>query len=208
MASTPTTRLLLFVWFGVLAAAQPDFRQASWGMTQAQVLATEANRPAEVRKSDGEVIVRYDSIQFSGLAGRAIYIFAKDKLVRAKYLLDVTHEEENDFIADFQTVEPLLVRQYGKPFSSRAFWGSDAFQQEPKSYLDQDRAAPSEILPSDRFVGLAVSLGQLKLYTQWALARTKVLHGLTGQDHRITHQIEYLSVEWEGLENEVRGSAP
>jgi hypothetical protein len=181
-------------------------------MTQAQVLATEPNRPSEVRQSDGEAIVRYDSIQLSGLVGRVVYIFAKDKLVRAKYLFDVEHDEENDFIVDFKIIEPQLMEKYGMPASSRAFWENDLTQQEPKSYLDQDRAAPSDILPSDRFVGLAVSLGHLKLYTQWVYAqgtvsRTKILHGLTGQDHHITHQIEYLSVELEGLENEVRGSA-
>jgi hypothetical protein len=200
-------RLVLLGCFSVLAAGQADFRKASWGMTQAQVLATEANKPSEIRQSDGELIVRYDSIQLSGLPGRAVYIFAKDKLVRAKYLFDVEHDEENDFIVDFKTIELVLMEQYGEPASSRAFGESDLCQQEPKSYLDQDRAAPSEILLSDRFVGLAVALGQLKLYTQWAASRTKILHGLTGQDHHITHQIEYLSVELEGLENETRGSA-
>jgi hypothetical protein len=44
-----------------------------------------------------------------------------------------------------------------------------------RSYLDLDRAAPSETRP--------------------------------GRDRHITHQTEYLSVEWEGLENEVRGSS-
>jgi hypothetical protein len=159
-------RLLLFAWFAVLAAGQADFRQASWGMTRAQVLATEA-----------------------------------------KYLFDVEHDEENDIIVDFKTIEPVPMELYGRPASRRAFWESDLYQQESKAYLDQDRAAPSEILPSDRFVGLAVSLGQLKLYTQWAVARTKILHGLTGQDRHISHKIEYLSVELEGLEKEVRGSA-
>jgi hypothetical protein len=186
-------QLFLFGCFAVLAAGQADFRKAAWGMTPAQVLAP-------------ETIVRYDSIPLSRLAGRAVYIFAKDKLVRAKYLFDAEHGEGNDFIVDFKTIEPVLMEQYGKPAGSRALWLSDLFQEEPKPYRDRDRAAPSEILPSDRFVGLAISLGQRKLYTQWTAARTKILHGLTGQDRHITHQIEYLSVEFEGLENEVRGS--
>ena len=152
-------------------------------MTQAQVLATEANKPSGIRASDGEMIERYDSVQMWGLAARAVYIFAKDKLVRAKYLFDAEHVEENDFIVDFKTIEPLLMEKYGKSASSRAFWENDLTQQEPKSYLDQDRAAPSDILPSDRFVGLAVSLGHL------------------------THQIEYLSAALEALENEVRSGA-
>jgi len=58
----------------------------------------------------------------------------------------------------------------------------------PKSYLDQDRAASTSILPSDPLVGLAV-------YTQWDGSGTKVTHALTGQDHRITDQIDYRSAK-------------
>jgi hypothetical protein len=39
-------------------------------------------------------------------------------------------------------------------------------------------------------VGLAVSLGHLKLVTERAGGRTSVVHALTGADRRITHQIE------------------
>jgi hypothetical protein len=206
-------QLLLFVSLGSFLAqipvvAQPgtatDFRQARWGMTQAQVLATESSKPNEMRRSSGEAIVQYDSVRLAGLDSCVIYIFANDKLVRAKYLFDVEHDNQNDFIADFRTVEPLLREKYGKPANERAIWTDDSTQDEPKSYLDQDRATPANILPSDRLVGYAVSLGHLKLYTQWQAARTKVLHALTGENHEITHQIEYRSVELESLENKTR----
>ena len=185
-------------------AAATDFRQTRWGMTQKQVLATESSRPSEARRNSGEVIVQYDSIRLAGLDSRVIYIFADDKLVRAKYLFDVEHDNQNDFIADFRTVEPFLREKYGKPANERAIWADDSTQDEPKSYLDQDRATPANILPSDRLVGFAVSLGHLKLYTQWQAARTKVLHALTGENYQITHQIEYRSIELESLENKTR----
>ncbi len=140
-------RLLLLACVSIVAAGQtlPGFRNATWGISQAQVFMSESNPLSEVRESRGEVIVRYDSLKLAG-----------------------------------------------------------QYQQESKAYLDQDRAALSEILESDRFVGLAVSLGQLKLYSQWAGGRTKVLHGLTGQEHHITHQIEYLRAEFEALENQIQ----
>lgn len=185
--------------------AHRDFRQANWGMTRAQVLATEAATPSQVRESNGETIVRYDSIKLGELQSRVVYIFANDKLVRAKYVFDADHTDPNDFIRDFRTVEPLLKDQYGKPVIERAFWQDDLYQEESKAYLDQDRASAADILPSDRFVGLSISLGHLKLYTQWRGDRTKISHGLTGADYRITHQIEFLSVELEKFEGEVRG---
>jgi hypothetical protein len=205
----PQYWLITLASFGAASAllaqsAPPDFRKATWGMTVAQVMATESNRPAEVRESSGETIVEYDSIKLAGLEGRAIFIFAKGKLARAKYFFETEHSDENVFIADFRAVEPLLRETYGKPGSERAIWEDDTFQDEPKSYLDQDRASPANILPSDRFVGLSVSAGYLRLYTQWWTGRTKVLHALTGENYQITHQIEYRSLEWESLDKEVR----
>jgi hypothetical protein len=189
------------------SADQPDFRNATWGMTRAQVLATEAATPVEIRESSGEWIVRYESIELSKLRCRVVYIFAGDKLVRAKYVFDADHSDPNDFIRDFQTLEPLLKDKYGKPVNERAFWQDDSFQDEPKSYLEQDRASSTDILPSDKFAGLSISAGHLKLYTQWRGVRTKVSHGLTGANSRITHQIEFLSVELEEFEGQVRGEA-
>jgi len=198
-----------------LALAQPkpaDFRRTAWGMTKAQVLASESKKPAAVTESNGEVIVRYDSVPFApgghGPPGRldsqVVYIFARDRLVRAKYLFPAEHNDANDFIGDYKTIEPVLMEQYGKPADTRAIWEDDSTQLEPKSYLDQDRASPANILASDASVGLAVSLGHLRLYTQWDTARTKILHALAGQNHRITHQIEYRSVELSALEEAVR----
>jgi hypothetical protein len=187
-------------------APEPDFRKATWGMTQAHVMATEPNRPAEIRQDNGEVVVKYDfsnSTRAGELGGRLIYIFAEDKLVRAKYISNAEHTELNDFIADFSAVEPILQEKYGKPATERAVWDNDLYQQERLPYLDQDRARPSDILPSDQHAGLSVSLGYLRLYTQRANARTKVVHALTGENYRILHQIEYRGVELEAFENKV-----
>jgi len=196
--------LLVAVGLVSLPAFAQDFRQASWGMTKAQVLASETKPPVEVRDSNGEVIVRFDSIKLAGLDARVIYIFAKDKLVRAKYLLGAEHADPNDFIADYQAIEPVLRDRYGEPTGQKAVWEDDSLQDERKAYLEQDRALPENILPSDRFAGLAISLGHLKLYAECADGRTKVLHALTGTDGHITHQIEYASVELRTLEGEVR----
>lgn len=185
-------------------AQDADFRKTAWGMTQAQVIAAEPARPAEIREAGGEVVLRYDAAQLGGLKGRLVYILAKNKLVRAKYIFDAEHSNQNDFIADYRAVEPVLMETYGKPANERAVWTDDSTQDEPKSYLDQDRASPSNILPSDKLVGFAVSLGHLKLYTQWQTPRTKILHALTGENYNITHQVEYLSVDLEAFEREVR----
>jgi hypothetical protein len=170
---------------------QPDFRRVVWGMTRAQVMATEPDRPARISESNGEIVVQYDASKLGTLNGRPIYIFAMDKLVRAKFMVDEEHSDRNEFIRDFHTLESVLRERYGKPKEERAVWADDSTQDETKNYLDQDRATASSILPSDRFVGLAVALGHLRLYTIRECARTKILHVLAGADGRITHQLEY-----------------
>jgi len=188
--------LVLLVCCSALSFGQAsDFRNARWGMTRAEVLATESQAPSETRQSDGDVTVRYDSVSLAGLTARVTYVFASGKLVRARYLLLAEHAELNDFIGDFKQVEPVLRDVYGKPESERAFWSDDSLQDEPRNYLEQDRATPDSIRQSDRFVGLDISLGHLKLYTQWVKPRTKIVHGLTGQDHRIVHQVEFSKTE-------------
>jgi hypothetical protein len=176
------------------AQRAPDFRQATWGMTKAEVLASEAKPPSAVRESNGETIVEYDAEKVAGLKASLLYIFAKDKLVRAKYLLDAEHDDLNEFIADYHAVEALLKSAYGEPTMQRAVWEDDSLVEERKAYLDQDRATPESILPSDRNVGLAVSLGHLKLYTERGEG-TRALHAMTGADGRILHQVEYRSAK-------------
>jgi hypothetical protein len=51
-------------------------------------------------------------------------------------------------------------------------------------------------------------MGYLRLYTQRRSAHTKIVHTLTGENHRITHQIEYRSVELEAFENKVLHKQP
>ena len=203
--------LLVFLASGFAQSGfgQTKSHEPAWGATQAKVIEMESKPPVSVRESDGEAILEYDSVTIADLDCRLIYFFANDKLVRAKYIIHPTHANLNDFIGDFRAVDPMLRDRYGKPANERTFWENDPFQDEGVSYLEQDRALPLDILPSDKFAGIEVALGYLKLYSQWITPRTKVVHALTGADHRITHQIEYRSAELEELENTVRHqSAP
>jgi hypothetical protein len=193
-----------FLVLPALAAAQTDFRKASWGMSQVQVMAAEPDQPHQIQMSGGETVVEYHGRKIGAFDGRVLYIFAQDKLVRGKFLLDADHTDENQFIADFRAIEPMLKEQYGKADEDRAIWEDDSTQDETKNYLDQDRATATGILPSDRFVGLAVFLGHLKLYTLRNNGRTEIWHTLWGGDHNINHQLEYRSVSLQALENLAR----
>jgi hypothetical protein len=190
------------------AVAQTRLYEPAWGATQAKVIEAESEHHASFRESDGEMILEYDSVTVAELGCRLLYFFANDKLVRVKYIFQSAHADLNDFISDFRAVDPYLRNTYGKPAHERTFWENDPFQDEGVNYLEQDRALPLDILPSDKFAGIEVSLGYLKLYSQWTALRTRIVHALSGADHRIIHQVEYRSVELEELENVVRRQTP
>jgi hypothetical protein len=184
--------------------AQSAFRSTTWGMTQSQVRAAEKASPAAVRASSGEIFLEYASATFGSLTGRMVYIFAQNQLVRARFLSAAEHSDHNEFIRDFQFIEAELKERYGKPLQDRTVWTDDSTQDEPKPYLEQDRATATGILPSDRNIGLAVLLGHLKLYTRRTQGPTEIWHILSAEDHQITHQVEYQSVVLRPLERTAR----
>jgi hypothetical protein len=169
----------------MLVAQTSDFRNTSWGMDRSQVVATEATPPSQVREGGGEIVLRYESARIAGLDCRVVYIFAKDKLVRAKYVFQQEHDGKNDFLADFAIVDAFLTGTLDRATEQRVSWRNDTYNMEPQHY------------------GLAVSLGQLLYSTQWNGKRTVVTHALTGQNGVITHEVEYVSVDLEPWEDQI-----
>ena len=169
----------------VSSAQTSDFRNVSWGMDRAQVIATEGIAPTQVRELGGETVARYDSARIGGLDCRVVYIFAKDKLVRTKYVFQQEHPEKNDFLADFTMLDAFLIGNMDRPSEQRVSWRDDAYKPDPKRY------------------GAAVSLGHLLYSTQWKSARTIVTHALSGENGAIVHEIEYVSVDLEPWEDQI-----
>ncbi len=204
MATHPRFLLAAALAAGTLLDAQSAFRSTTWGMTQSQVRAAEKASPAAVRAANGEIFLEYTPVMLGALSGRMIYVFAQNQLVRARFLSAAEHSDHNEFIRDFQFIEAELKERYGKPLQDRTVWTDDSTQDEPKPYLEQDRATATGILPSDRNIGLAVLLGHLKLYTQRTQGPTEIWHTLYAEDRAITHQVEYQSVALRSLEKFVR----
>lgn len=168
-----------------LVAQTSDFRNTSWGMDRAQVVATEAAPPSQIRERGSEIVLRYESARLAGLDCRVVYILAKDKLVRAKYVFQREHDEKNDFLADFTMVDAFLMGTMERPTEQRVLWRDQVYKMEPQHY------------------GVAVALGQLLYSTQWKGMRTVVTHALTGENGAITHEIEYVSVDLEPWEDQI-----
>ena len=173
------------LWAQTSWAQTSDFRKTSWGMDRAQVVATEGTPPSQMRERGGEIVLRYESARLAGLDCRVVYIFAKDKLVRTKYVFQQEHAEKNDFLSDFTMVDAFLIGTMERPSEQRVSWHNEEYKTEPRRY------------------GVAVSLGHLLYSTQWKGTRTVVTHALSGENGAITHEIEYVSVDLEPWEEQI-----
>ncbi len=180
----------------------------AWGSSRAAVLAAEPDQAHNVVEADGEVVIQRDSAAWGGAAARILYIFANDKLVRSKFIFSAEPVDPTSYISDYAAIAARMLKEFGKPTAERAVWENDSLQEEKIAYLQQDRALPSDVLPSDKNVGLSIALGHLKLYAQWCGPQTEILHTLTGVDQKVTHQIEFRSVELKALESTKKVCTP
>ena len=183
--TTVRTIALLPLVASTFLAQTPDFRNTTWGMDRAQVMATEGTQPSQIRERGGEIVLRYESARLAGLDCRVVYIFAKDKLVRTKYVFQQEHDQKNDFLADFTMVDAFFMGNMEHPTGQRVSWHNETYKGEPQKY------------------GVAVSLGQLLYSTQWKGVRTVVTHALSGENGAITHEVEYVSVDLEPWEDQI-----
>jgi hypothetical protein len=150
-------------------------------------------QPAATIPTGDRLALRFDAPKSADLQGALFYFFTANKLVRAQYLSTAQHTELNDYIGDFDNLEPQLTRKYDERISDRAIWTSDEYQLERLPYLEQDRAHATDILPSDVNAGLSVAMGHLKMITERHNVHTRILHSLMGEAGHITHQLEYTS---------------
>jgi hypothetical protein len=184
MTTVRSSAMLLLITSAVIAQTSA-FRNTTWGMDRAQVIASEEMPPSQIAERGGETVLRYEAAHLGGLECRIVYILAQDKLVRAKYVFQREHDEKNDFLADFASVDAFLTGTLDQPTAERVLWSNKSFKADPQHY------------------GEAVASGQLLYSTQWKTNATVVTHALSGENGTITHEIEYVSVNLESWENQV-----
>jgi len=156
----------------VVATENPDFRNASWGMSMQQVMATEAGEPAS---KDGTSLVYLVTV--ASLSCGAVYTFVDGKLAYGGYVFSVQHSNRNGYIDDYEKIKGLLSQKYGTPAMDRTVWLNDLYKDDKDDW------------------GMAIAVGHLTYYTSWNLPHTTVLQALKGDNYEITHLIRYSSTE-------------
>ena len=156
-----------------------DFRKTRWGMSQAEVMASETLELKERTKD----VLGYET-QLFGKDVMLVYAFVKDRLVRARYFLSERHANKLLYIKDYEQFTEALEKKYGPPTLDEIDWLNPLFKDKPSHW------------------GTAVSVGHMKMSKGWDASTTLIVAMLVGDNYKISCFIDYNSKELHHLENE------
>lgn len=161
-----------------------SFRKAAWGMSMAEVVASEGREPDQ--RADGLLIYKDRIDQFDCHAG---FVFVADQLVRGTYLIGVEHVNDTLYLSDYAELKDLLTKKYGKPEEDETIWLNDLYRDDPADW------------------GRAIAVGHLAQYTIWQTQSTTIHLALQGDNFDVSLRIEYVSKAHQGLEEQHRRSS-
>jgi hypothetical protein len=172
---------LLLLVSSAAVAQDYDFRRARWGMSKAEVKASEAPNVA-----DESAKRLYYETAVLGKNVVVVYAFVEKKLVRAGYLLREKHSNRNDYINDFNEFKAVLSQKYGDPIRDETVWRTDLYRNDPQHW------------------GFAVSLGHLVYRAEWRTPATTIRSALLGNNYKVTYGVNYASKELKSLEEQAK----
>ena len=161
---------------GSQAVPEAHFRSTRWGMSKQQVLRLEGH-PDEEKNDNGLDVIQYlqKILNMDCLIG---YVFAENKLVKAKYSFLPRHGDKNQYLQDFSKIREILVEKYGKPITDSAQWEESGYKNQPSKW------------------GQAVSQGHLRYDSAWRDSETEIHLQLNGARERIFLVVEYAGLDY------------
>lgn len=159
-----------------------QFRSTIWGMSNDEVKEVETIS-SEMDGSLGERILISNAV-INGLEALVAYYIIDDILYKARYVINEDYTNRNQYLDDYKSISAILSTKYG--YQSIYYdWSDDLYKDDLTEY------------------GFAVSLGHLKLGTNFDDDLTSIFHLLKGNDYEISHIIEYTSKEHGSLEDDL-----
>jgi len=177
IATTPDGRSVIlkedgtWIYQPAVEPGEFTFRQTYWGMSRAQVEATESGKTVDTGQDNA---IAYQG-KVASLDAYTIYYFVADKLVKTRYAIVEKHSNRNDYIEDYSVVQKALTDKYGTPKTKEVQWKNRLYQDDQEEY------------------GFAVSLGHLQFWSSWETEPTDILLRLWGDNYQIKLMADYES---------------
>ena len=145
-----------------------------FGMSLAEVKAVDGD--AETEASD---MLLYNAT-IAGQEGYVAYLFTKDMLTQIFISFSAEHQNDNDFITDFENVDVSLRAKYGQPSIDNYYcWDDGAKESLSGGY------------------GLAIKEEYLLILSSWDENGVSIDHMVSGDGNAILHSISYAPMEAE-----------
>ena len=168
-----TSLITIIVTIATLSLGSQDFRNTTWGMSPNEV---KSNETSELIEESSDLLVYLTTL--AGYEVYAGYIFIDGKLTRGKYIVLEEYSNKNAYISDYEFLNSLLRKKYGKPVEEEIYWITD------NNSLNRDK--------SDW--GHAIFKGDLILYSTYKTSTTEITITLGSEDFDIINEIEYSSM--------------
>jgi hypothetical protein len=149
-----------------------DFRKVRWGMGLTEVKSHESAKLLNESRDQLE----YEA-EFLGYTCKILYYFANSKLQRAELLISQDHTDPAKYYKDYEKLIRFLNPIYGNPVTDTKDWKNDMYKGDRSRW------------------GFAISLGFLTCKTVWNNKRSQVSLNISGANHKIKTNLEYIGVE-------------
>lgn len=146
------------------------FRGVPWGSSMATIKATVSGPPSF---EEAEALV-YPAV-VADLQCNALYLLVNDQLVRAKYILNETYTNANNYLRAVEQLKTALSAKYGVPDSDDSYWSNDLYKDDPQYW------------------GMAVSHGDLTRFVIWNRPEMTIYLALKGENYEVQVEVEYVS---------------
>lgn len=147
------------------------FRETRWGMSKNQIFELEGESFHQ-EKSYGLETIRYQK-EAIGLECSIEFVFAGNKLIKAKYIFLEQHKHESQYIGDYKKIKDWLTEMHGMPLGSNVTWRNDLYKEDYSNW------------------GLAVSLGHLEYSSLWKNQEMEIFLTLSGENNKLSLRAEY-----------------
>lgn len=148
---------------------EPDVRGVRWGMTEAEVIASEGRDPDERR--DGWIYYSLTAVNMPAVMG---YHFDGDGRLRHAVYRFVPRQLSNGlWFDDYRRLVKLMTEKYGEPTAEDTVWLRELYRYDPDSWA------------------FAVSIGDLRLHHWWESERTYMALVLRGDSYAMDLRLEY-----------------
>ena len=161
----------------LMSSCSKDFQSSSWGDSMEEVMSTDqVSQWYQSESPDSIQSAVYFEGQVENLPAIIFYAFSNNELITGKHVFIEKHSAPAQYYSDYTIINSALQNKLGSVDVDYIF-SADIEQQTPEQW------------------GESIYQGDLLLQCKWEKKRSNVIHAIFGENHEITHSVEYNSIQ-------------